>query len=119
MATHPLLPDPEHLRLDCLIVRNGSIVFAVRTTHASVGCPLCGCLCDRIHSQYQRTLLDLPLQGNAVRIEITARRFFCDNLACSRRIFTEPIPTVAARYARKAVARLHFTGRNRSSGWKR
>jgi transposase len=48
-------------------------------------------------------LLDLPWQGNAVRIEITSRRFFCDNRACERRIFTEPIPKVAARYARKTA----------------
>jgi hypothetical protein len=48
-------------------------------------------------------LLDLPWQGNAVRIQITTRRYFCDNRACSRRIFTEPIPTIAARYARKTA----------------
>jgi transposase len=56
-----------------------------------------------VHSRYRRRLLDLPWQGNAVQIEITTRRFFCDNRACIRRIFTEPIPTVAARYARKTA----------------
>jgi transposase len=45
--------------------------------------------------------LDLPWQGNAVRIELTCRKFFCDNRDCQRRIFAEAIPTVAARYARK------------------
>jgi transposase len=68
-----------------------------------VGCPLCGCRADRIHSRYHRQLSDLPWQGNAVQIEITARRFFCDNRDCPQRIFTEPIPKVAARYARKTV----------------
>jgi hypothetical protein len=32
---------------------------------------------------------------------MTARKFFCDNRECERRVFTEPIPTVAARYKRK------------------
>jgi transposase len=101
MATNPLLPAPECLTLDCLTVRDGTIVFIVRTTRPSVSCPVCGCLSDRVHSRYKRALLDLPLQGNAVRIEITTRRFFCDNRGCIRRIFTESIPKVAARYARK------------------
>ena len=103
MAAHPLLPDPECLTLDCLAVCDGTVVFAVRTRRPTVCCPLCGGLSDRIHSHYRRTLLDLPWQGNPVRIEITVRRFFCDNRACVRRIFTEPIPKVAARYARKTA----------------
>jgi len=36
-----------------------------------------------------------------VRILIQLRKFFCDNPDCKRRIFTEPIPELAARYARK------------------
>jgi transposase len=83
MATHTLLPDPECLTLDCLTVRDGIIVFGVRTVRDAVSCPLCGCFSDRIHSNYKRTLLDLPWQGNAVRIEIAARRFFCDNQDCT------------------------------------
>jgi transposase len=103
MVAHPLLPDPECLTLDCLTVRDGIVIFAVRTTRLSVSCPLCGCLSDRVHSHYQRMLLDLPWQGNAVKVRITTRRFFCDNLVCERRVFTEPIPKVAARYARKTA----------------
>jgi transposase len=103
MAAHPLLPDPECLALDRLTACDSAILFAVRTTRNSAPCPLCNCLGDRVHSQYRRRLLDLPWQGNAVRIEIAARRFFCDNLGCRRRIFTEPIPSVAARYARKTA----------------
>jgi transposase len=103
MATHPLLPAPECLTLDCLTVRDGAIRFCVRATRTSVPCPLCGCLSDRVHSHYRRRLLDLPWQGNAVTIQLMTRRFFCDNCACERRIFTEPLPKVAARYARKTT----------------
>lgn len=101
MAAHPLLPDPACLTLDCLTVRDGAILFAARTAQSWACCPVCGCRADRVHSHYRRTLLDLPWQGNAVTIEITAHRFFCDNRDCNRRIFAEPIPTIAARYARK------------------
>jgi hypothetical protein len=46
-------------------------------------------------------LLDLPWQGNAVRIALSCRKFFCDNRDCERRIFAEALPNVAHCYARK------------------
>ena len=46
-------------------------------------------------------MLDLPWQGNAVRVALTCRKFFCDNRECPRRVFAEPLPTVASRYSRK------------------
>jgi transposase len=100
-SPHPLMPDPMCLTLDSIAVRAGVIIFSVRTRAATATCPLCGHAAERVHSRYPRTLLDLPWQGNAVRIELTCRKFFCDNRDCQRRIFAEPIPTVAARYARK------------------
>lgn len=103
MPAHPLLPDPNCLTLDALSIRNDTIVFAVRTTRSSGNCPICQCASDRVHSQYRRKLLDLPWQGNAARVELTARKFFCDNRECERRIFTEPLPTVVTRYSRKTA----------------
>ena len=101
MAAQTLLPNPKCLTLDSLCVRDGAIIFAVRTTQKAVTCPLCQHTAQRVHSRYHRKLLDLPWQGNAVRFEITTRKLFCDNGNCERRIFTEPLPAVAARYARK------------------
>jgi transposase len=101
MSVHPLLPDPDTLTLESLRAAGGVIVFAVRTTSAAAACPLCAHPSERTHSRYTRTLLDLPWQGNAVRVELTVRRLFCDNQECPRRIFAERVPAVAARYARK------------------
>lgn len=101
MALQALLPDPTRLTLESLTVHGNDVVFTVKTIGATVVCPLCGATCQRIHSRYQRTLADLPWQANPVRIKMTARKFFCDNRECERRVFTEPIPTVAARYKRK------------------
>lgn len=36
-----------------------------------------------------------------MRLHLNSRKFFCDNPDCKRRIFTEPVPELAARYARK------------------
>jgi transposase len=67
MATQSLLPDPACLMLDGLSIQNGIILFAVRAVSDTARCPLCGCACDRVHSRYPRTLLDLPWQGNTVQ----------------------------------------------------
>jgi transposase len=103
MAAHPLLPDPAVLTLDSLSIQNGVIVFAARAVTAGAACPSCDHP-SRVHSRYARTLLDLlPWQGNAVRIALSVRKFFCDNRECERRIFAEPFPAVVARYARKTA----------------
>ncbi len=53
-----------------------------------------------MHSRYRRTVADLPLRGVPVTLRVRARRFFCENPGCERRIFCERLPEVAA-YARK------------------
>ena len=103
MASQTLLPDPNCLTLDSLSLREGAIVFAVRTTRPTAACPLCKGNAVRVHSHYHRRLLDLPWQGNAVRIQMTTRKFFCDNRDCKRRVFTEPLHSVVQRYARKTA----------------
>lgn len=101
MALQALLPDPDCLTLESLSIQGNDVVFTVSTIGDAVACPLCGATCQRVHSRYQRTLADLPWQANPVKILMTARKFFCDNDACTRSIFTEPIATVTARYGRK------------------
>ena len=70
---------------------------------AGANCPLCGRLSNRIHSRYRRTLADLPCSGLAVRLEVQARKFFCGNPQCRRRIFAEVLPALAARWARRTL----------------
>lgn len=98
-----LLPDPEALHLEKIIAEDGTITFFVSTRQPTAPCPACGCFTARVHSRYQRTVMDLPWQGIAVKFRLTCRKFFCDNMECARRIFTEPLPLVVKRYARKTV----------------
>jgi len=69
-------------------------------------CPQCGSLATHVHSHYVRTLADLPCASLAVRLHLGVRKFFCANPLCCRHIFTEPLPGLAARYARRTL-RLH------------
>ena len=68
-----------------------------------VPCPACGVPATRVHSRYGRTLADLPWQGVRVCLAVTVRRLFCDMPECPRRIFAEPLPATAARYARRTT----------------
>jgi transposase len=52
-----------------------------------------------MHSDYRRTLADLPWATLPVRLSLQVRRFFCDTPSCGRRTFTERVPTVARPYA--------------------
>ena len=57
----------------------------------------------RRHSQYLRTLADLPLQGRVARLQVQLRRFRCDTASCPRRIFAERLPAIARAKARRTT----------------
>jgi len=52
-------------------------------------CPICGQSTKRVHSTYLRTLQDLPWGALRLTLRVQLHRFFCQNPACMRKIFTE------------------------------
>jgi transposase len=97
-----LLPDATRLRLEACAVDDttAQITLRVQSTQTSAPCPLCATPARRIHSDYGRTLADLPWAQYRVCLQLRVRKWFCRNRACRRRIFTERLPTVAAPWAR-------------------
>lgn len=63
-------------------------------------CPSCRQPSRRLHSRTTRTLADTPILGHSVEMHVEARRFFCDNDACSHRTFTERLTDLAGPRAR-------------------
>jgi len=98
-----LLPETPDLELVRIEVDEQSLVAIVAKISSGALCPLCQCRSESIHSRYTRTVADLPWAGWAVRLELHARRFFCHNQECQRRIFTERLPEVVAPYARRTA----------------
>src|SRR3989441_869653 len=100
-----LLPEATTLRLAACHVDTtaAQITLQVRSTQASVPCPLCDTPARRIHSRYTRTLADLPWADYRVRLQLRVRKWFCQNRHCRRRIFTERLPTVATPWARRTL----------------
>src|SRR5262249_44394403 len=100
-----LLPEATLLRLEACYVDDttAEITLRVRSMQISAPCPLCATPARRIHSDYGRTLADLPWAQYRVSLQLRVRKWFCHNRACPRRIFTERLPTVAAPWARRTL----------------
>jgi transposase len=103
MPTPKLLPDPKLARLERVVPGTSTITVVMTTTRDRVACPGCGHLTDRVHSRYARTLADLPWNGHQVRLRLHTRRFFCSDRQCAVRVFTERLPGLAERYARRTI----------------
>jgi transposase len=101
MSPDFLLPDATALALDQVQLAPEFITLTVRTTATAAPCPQCQHESTRVHSRYRRTLSDVPCTGLTLRLALRIRRFFCQQSDCSRRIFTERLPTVVAPYARR------------------
>src|SRR2546425_7992950 len=100
-----LLPDATLLHLEACEIDDttAQITLAVQSTQPSAPCPLCATPARRIHSDYERTLADLPWATYRVRLQLRVRKWFCGNRRCHRRIFTERLPTIAASWARRTL----------------
>ncbi len=95
VASHELLP--KGLELESLSVETGHVGICAGSGARRCICPVCRHGSSRVHSRYSRTVSDLPWHGISVTFKIRARRFFCDESSCKRKIFCERLPEVAAR----------------------
>ena len=82
------------IELDCIKVSASSM-------KQSAVCPQCHAGSIRVHSYYDRTLADLSFGIRKVILHLDVRRFFCINPECKRTTFSEPLPNLAIRYARR------------------
>lgn len=103
-----LFPDDVPLVCEQTTYTTDGLMVHVRST-APVGiCPRCQGSSASVHSHYQRTLADLPWQGQRVILKLTVRKFFCRQAACAQRVFTERLPQLAAQYARQTTRLMQF-----------
>ena len=98
-----LLPLEQSLHLEDVTIGPDRIVATVVATSPRGTCPVCGVWSEAVHSLYQRTIADLPWGRQTVRLHLRVRKFFCRQLTCARRVFTERLPAVVAPYARRTT----------------
>jgi transposase len=100
MERSPFLPLPEGLLIDHVEQTASELSVTVISTRVEAVCPSCGHASEHVHSQYQRTVHDLPSGGHPVVLRLCVRKFFCLHLCCPRRVFAERIPDLVRPWAR-------------------
>lgn len=91
---------PEGLEPESLVMGLSGLTVRAGVAAAYAWCPVCERRSQRVHSQYERTVCNLPWRGISVTLKVRSRRFFCENRECERSIFCERLPEIAA-HARK------------------
>lgn len=86
-----VLDDPQH------------VIIQASASPTTATCPSCGQSTTRIHSRYTRTLADVPWATIAVSLRLHVRKFVCMTPSCSRRIFTERLPSVMMPWSRRTA----------------
>ena len=74
-------------------------------------CKYCGRESSSVHSLYQRSVQDLPIQGHTTTLLITSRKMFCKNPQCSHKTFSETFSFIG----KNALAMKHL-GVTKESG---
>jgi len=96
--------SPAGLLIDDVVIERDRILIIARCRAAAGECPDCGERSRRVHSSYERRLLDLPSHGRTVQLRVAVRRFRCAMPGCPRRIFVERLhETVAGKSARRTL----------------
>ena len=106
-----IFPHLTALHLDCVEVSEYQITLVLSSHRCVARCPECQCCSHWVHSCYVRTLSDVPVASLAVCLQITARRFYCRNVACRRQTFRERLPSVAPVYQRRTPRLRHHLER--------
>lgn len=101
MLLQLLLPDSQTLVLESSEIYFGTLTLHLRLAQSEGVCPDCQQASAHEHSQYTRTIADLPCGEYRVRWRLSVRRFYCDAQTCKRRTFVEQVPALVARYARR------------------
>lgn len=83
-----LTPDPF---IEVLHIQEEPFSFqiTIQSTHQSCRCPHCGVPSTRPHSRYTRLIQDVPIGEKSVTLLLLTRKWFCDQSACDRKIFSE------------------------------
>src|SRR2546428_11198965 len=100
MERSPFLPLPEGMLIDRVEQTDSQLTVTVISTRAEAACRGCGCPSEHIHSQYQRTVNDVPCGGRRVVLRLCVRKFFCSTASCPRKVFAERLPDLVEPWAR-------------------
>ena len=103
MLTDLFFPHSSGVRVERMWREGRTLHLTVMATRRWARCPLCQRRSRRRHSQYTRTLADLPFLGERVILHLHVRRFVCRVRWCPRTIFAERLPGLVVPFARRTM----------------
>jgi transposase len=84
-----LLPHLANVEIEGVSRAGGPVRILARTRSLPAACPGCGAVSRRVHSHYERRLLDTAIGGCEVVICLAVRRFLCLSPDCAKVTFAE------------------------------
>jgi transposase len=96
-----LLPQLAAVEIGSVEECGDTVVISARTRVGPAACTGCGQFSDWVHSRYVRHVEDEAVSGRPVRIDLSVRRLYCENPACSKITFAEQIEGLTVRYQRR------------------
>jgi transposase len=79
----------DKLILEKYEVVDDTIYLYVKSKSSEVVCPYCNTKSNKVHSYYERSFQDLPIQGKKTIIILKNRKMFCQNQDCCKKTFAE------------------------------
>jgi transposase len=101
LGLEDLLPHLEAVTVQRVERTDTGLDIRTEPRAVMAACPHCACRSGRVHSRYQRSLVDVAVGGRRVLVWVRVRRFFCDDAGCPARTFVEQVEGLTTRHARR------------------
>lgn len=98
---HVLFPHFAALVIERIVSAGRVVRVHARVQAATAVCAGCEVESGRVHSRYERRLVDAPVGGRELVVHLRVRRFFCDADGCTRKTFAEQVPGLTVRHGRR------------------
>jgi transposase len=94
---------PGIFEVDSVDIQSGRVIIVVFSKQTGCKCPNCKVYSSWSHSYYFRTVRDLPILGYNVVVNLRARKFYCRNDDCAKKVFSERFPDHFMPHSRGTV----------------
>jgi transposase len=88
-------------QIQSIEIKESRLVVQAQTMTNESFCPDCDQKSTQVHSYRVRCLRDLPVNRYPVQLKLRVKRFRCQLASCPRQTWTETIPEILERYARR------------------
>lgn len=84
--------------LECIDykLKKDKIMLLVKSAKKSICYPYCGCISNKVHSEYQREIQDISMQDKQTILLLNTRKMFCLNEECSHKTFSERFDVISS-----------------------